>query len=112
MAIKNNCFVADRIFPNGYYIVLENPIGCKPVKKQHIYSKRGVYMKFTSNTWKRVYRTFLQAFFGALTGTVALIDFTDKDSIIKSVLFVVLVPSVASGLSAIMNLEGANGNDE
>lgn len=62
-------------------------------------------MKFTKETIRRAMRTFLQAFFGSLVGTIALIDTSDNDALTKSIIFVVIVPSVACGLSALMNME-------
>ncbi|MCQ2077019.1 MAG: hypothetical protein MJZ20_08380 [Bacteroidaceae bacterium] len=62
-------------------------------------------MKFTKETWRRVWRTFIQAFLASIIGTVSLVDTTDHDTLIKSLIFVVVVPALAAGIAAIMNLE-------
>lgn len=69
-------------------------------------------MKFTKETWRRVLRTFWQAFFASVVGTMALVDFSDKDALMRSVVFAVVVPALAAGLAAIMNLEQGDGQDD
>jgi predicted cation transporter len=66
--------------------------------------------KFTTTTWKRTYRTFLQAFLGML-GTegiliIAGLDWTqDSRTIITAIISTVIAPAIAAGIAAIMNLE-------
>lgn len=61
--------------------------------------------RFTKETWRRALRTFWQAFFASIVGTVALIDTTDEEALLKSVTFVVVVPALSAGIAALMNLE-------
>lgn len=68
-------------------------------------------MKFTKETWRRVLRTFWQAFFASVVGTMALVDFSDKDALMRSIVFAVVVPALAAGLAAIMNLEQGDQDD-
>lgn len=63
---------------------------------------------FTKETWKRTYRTFLQAFSGVIAGDIAIvlgnIDLSQADWW-KIVISNLIVPAVASGIAAVMNLE-------
>lgn len=61
--------------------------------------------RFTKETWRRALRTFWQAFFASIVGTVALVDTTDEEALLKSVIFVVVVPALSAGIAALMNLE-------
>ncbi len=76
--------------------------------------------KFTTTTWKRTYRTFIQAFLGML-GTegiliIAGFDWTqDKKTIVTAIITTVIAPAIAAGVAAVMNLEKeveAYGSDE
>ena len=66
--------------------------------------------RFTATTWKRTYRTFLQAFLGTLGTEGVLIaagfDWTqDKKTIITAILTAVIAPAISAGCAAVMNLE-------
>lgn len=67
-------------------------------------------MKFTKTTWTRTYRTFIQAFTGALCteGVLILagIDWTqDRRGLITAILSTIVAPAISAGASAVMNLE-------
>jgi len=62
-------------------------------------------MKFTKQTFRKVYRTFIQAFLGSVVGTIALVDFTNKEALKQSIIIVVIIPAVSAGVAAVMNLE-------
>lgn len=60
---------------------------------------------FTKETARRALRTFFQAFFASVIGTTSLVDTTDATAFKRSALFCVIVPAIAAGFSAVMNLE-------
>lgn len=62
-------------------------------------------MKFTKETFKRVARTFIQAFIACVLVGVASIDFSQEKSIINSALLSLAVSAISAGISAVMNLE-------
>jgi hypothetical protein len=62
-------------------------------------------MTFTKETAKRAIRTFLQAFLPALVVGLKTIDFSEDKSIVKGAVIALVIPSIAAGLSAVMNLE-------
>ncbi len=61
-------------------------------------------MKFTKETARRMLRTFLQAFLPALAVGIGT-AIGDDGSITKGAAVALIVPAVAAGLAAIMNLE-------
>lgn len=61
-------------------------------------------MKFTKETARRMLRTFLQAFLPALAVGIGT-AISDDGSITKGAAIALIVPAVAAGLAAIMNLE-------
>ena len=65
-------------------------------------------MRFTRETLKRALRTFIQAFLAYIAVNVTFIDFGAEKAVIRSALTGLAVSAVASGLAAIMNLEGKN----
>lgn len=62
-------------------------------------------MKFTKETARRMFRTFLQAFLPALAVGVGTMTFGEDGSITKGAIITLVIPAVAAGLAAIMNLE-------
>lgn len=67
---------------------------------------------FTKETFKRAVRTFLQAFLGYVVVNLAMVDFTTVDEAFKSAMLGLLVGALSAGLSALMNLEHKNNEDE
>lgn len=63
-------------------------------------------MKFTKNTAKRAFRTFIQAFISFIVVNYTMIDVTGDRSAIKQAVIGLLISAVAAGISAVMNLEG------
>lgn len=68
-------------------------------------------MKFTKETAKRMLRTFLQAFLPALTVGVGTITIEEDGSVTRGAIIALLIPAVAAGISAIMNLEKKEENE-
>ena len=64
-------------------------------------------MKFTKETLKRTARTFIQTVIAYIGVNLILVDFTEDKSVIKSALTGLLISAIASGLSAVMNLQKA-----
>ncbi|MFR5876784.1 MAG: hypothetical protein ACLUFN_09875 [Eubacterium sp.] len=62
-------------------------------------------MKFTKESVKRAFRTFLQAVIAYICVHVVLIDFSDQSESLRTVLIGLGVSALAAGLSAVMNLE-------
>ena len=62
-------------------------------------------MKFTKETFRRMFRTFLQAAIACIVANLALIDFSSDKDVARSALLGLLVSAVAAGLSAVMNLQ-------
>ncbi|MDE6659302.1 MAG: hypothetical protein K2K01_04235 [Eubacterium sp.] len=62
-------------------------------------------MKFTKETLKRMARTFLQTVVAYIGVNFVLVDFTEDKAVIKSALVGLLISAIASGLSAVMNLQ-------
>ncbi|MDE5604132.1 MAG: CHAP domain-containing protein [Eubacterium sp.] len=62
-------------------------------------------MKFTKETFKRMFRTFLQAAIAYAVANFALIDLSRGKDVAKSAIIGLLVSAVAAGLSAVMNLQ-------
>ena len=62
-------------------------------------------MKFTKETFKRVIRTFIQAFIACLVVGITTVDFTAEKSLIKSAIIGLITSALAAGISAVMNLE-------
>lgn len=67
---------------------------------------------FTKETLRRAVRTFLQAFLGYIVVNLAMVDFTTFDEAFKSAMLGLLVGALSAGLSALMNLEHKDNNDE
>lgn len=61
-------------------------------------------MKFTKETARRMGRTFLQAFLPALVVGVSTMTFGEDGSITKGAIVTLVIPAVAAGLAAVMNL--------
>lgn len=66
-------------------------------------------MKATKETLKRAVRTFCQTAIGYIAVNVTLIDFGSGKEVIESAIAGLIVSAIASGLSAVMNLEAKNG---
>nr|DAR54797.1 MAG TPA: holin [Caudoviricetes sp.] len=66
-------------------------------------------MKATKETLKRAVRTFCQTAIGYIAVNVTLIDFGSGKEVIESAITGLIVSAIASGLSAVMNLEAKNG---
>lgn len=66
-------------------------------------------MKATKETFKRAVRTFCQTAIGYIAVNVTLIDFGSGKEVIESAIAGLIVSAIASGLSAVMNLEAKNG---
>ena len=68
---------------------------------------------FTKETWRRTYRTFIQAFTGVIASNIAMVlgavDISRSDWW-KMLLVDLVVPAVASGVAAAMNLESQEMN--
>lgn len=62
-------------------------------------------MKATKETLKRAVRTFCQTAIGYIAVNVTLIDFGSGKEVIESAIAGLIVSAIASGLSAVMNLE-------
>lgn len=67
-------------------------------------------MKFTRETAFRVIRTFIQAFIATVVADLAY--FADAETIDKRYIIVtIVIPAIAAGISAVMNLEEGSEND-
>ena len=62
-------------------------------------------MKFTKETAKRMLRTFLQTVIAYISVNLAFVDFSEDKAVIKSALIGLLISAIASGISAVMNLQ-------
>ncbi|MBR6393044.1 MAG: hypothetical protein IKS12_07130 [Eubacterium sp.] len=62
-------------------------------------------MKFTKETAKRTMRTFIQAFLPALVVGVSTMTFGEDGSITKGAIVALVIPAIAAGIAAVMNLE-------
>lgn len=62
-------------------------------------------MKWTSKTWKRAGRTFLQAIVSYIAVNLFVVDFSASKDVIKSALIGLCVSALASGLAGVMNME-------
>lgn len=62
-------------------------------------------LKITKNCLIRAFRTFIQAAIAYVAVNIALIDFSDEKSALKSALIGLAVSALAAGISAVMNLE-------
>ena len=62
-------------------------------------------MKFTKETARRAFRTFVQAALAYIVVNITLVDFSSGKEIAKSGLIGLLVAAVAAGGAAVMNLE-------
>ena len=62
-------------------------------------------MKFTKETLRRAWRTFIQTAAAYVAANLCVIDFTASKDVIHSALFGLAVSAAAAGLAAIMNLE-------
>lgn len=62
-------------------------------------------MKFTKETLRRAWRTFIQTAAAYIAANLCVIDFTASKDVIHSALFGMAVSAAAAGLAAIMNLE-------
>ena len=62
-------------------------------------------MKFTKETAKRMLRTFLQTVIAYMGVNLAFVDFSEDKAVIKSALIGLLISAIASGISAVMNLQ-------
>lgn len=61
-------------------------------------------MKFTKETARRMLRTFLQAFIPAIIVGLKTLDF-ENGGIGRTIVISLVIPAVAAGLAAVMNLE-------
>ena len=62
-------------------------------------------MKFTKETAKRMLRTFLQTVIAYISVNLAFVNFSEDKTVIKSALIGLLISAIASGISAVMNLQ-------
>ena len=62
-------------------------------------------MKFTKETAKRMLRTFLQTVIAYISVNLAFVDFSEDKAVVKSALIGLLISAIASGISAVMNLQ-------
>lgn len=62
-------------------------------------------MKFTKETLRRSFRTFIQSAVAYLTVNIVYVNFTGEKADVKSALLGVLISAVAAGISGVMNLE-------
>lgn len=65
-------------------------------------------MKFTKETLRKTIRTFIQAFLPALAVGIGTISWGDDGSVTKGAIISLVIPAVAAGLCAVMNLENPN----
>ena len=68
-------------------------------------------MKFTKETLRRAWRTFMQTAVAYIAANLFVVDFTASKDVIYSTLFGLGVSAAAAGLSAIMNLEKSESDD-
>ena len=66
-------------------------------------------MKMTRKTLNRALRTFLQTALGYVAVNIAVLDFSQSGTVLKSALTGLAVSAVAAGLAAVMNMEEVNG---
>ena len=62
-------------------------------------------MIFTKKTLYRALRTFLQSALAYVAVNLTLIDFANDESVVRSALIGLATSAIASGISAVMNLE-------
>lgn len=65
-------------------------------------------MKFTKETWRRAWRTFLQVAIPMLLANIASLPLTDGREAVKLALISAAVTATATGLAAVMNLEDSD----
>lgn len=65
--------------------------------------------RITKETLRRALRTFCQTAIGYIAVNLTLIDFGSGKEVIESAIAGLIVSAIASGLSAVMNLEAKNG---
>lgn len=65
--------------------------------------------RITKETLRRALRTFCQTAVGYIAVNLTLIDFGSGKEVIESAIAGLIVSAIASGLSAVMNLEAKNG---
>ena len=69
-------------------------------------------MKFTKETAKKMFRTFIQTIVGYIAVNLAIVDFTADKEVIKSALIGLAISAVSAGMAAIMNLQKAENGEE
>lgn len=69
-------------------------------------------IKFTKETCKRAARTFIQSAIAYIGVNIVVIQFNDDKEYMKSALIGLCISAIASGISAVMNLEGEGGAEE
>lgn len=69
-------------------------------------------MKFTKETFKRAFRTFIQAAIGYIAVNIAVVDFSSGKEVIKSALIGLAVSAISAGIAAVMNLSNETTTDE
>ena len=69
-------------------------------------------MKFTKETLRRVIRTFLQAVIAYIAVNLVAVDFTSGKEVAKSALIGLCVSALSAGISAVMNLEKPQDDNE
>lgn len=62
-------------------------------------------MVFTKETWRRAWRTFLQAAASYIAVNLCVIDFYAGADVLKSALIGLGASALAAGIAAVMNLE-------
>jgi len=67
--------------------------------------------KITKETVRRALRTFLQALTASFLADIVTVDFSEGREVIKSTVISFSVSAVAAGISAVMNLENKEENE-
>lgn len=62
-------------------------------------------MKFTKETLRRAWRTFIQTAAAYVAANLCVIDFSASKDMVQSAVFGLVISAAAAGLAAIMNLE-------
>lgn len=62
-------------------------------------------MKFTKETFRRMWRTFLQTALSYIGVNLCIVDFTAGKDILISALIGLGISAVSAGLAAVMNLQ-------